>query len=114
MMILPPAVPLQPPCFIKTTPCPRALENGRVAKLLTIIPVTGLVGPGATIVPVTIATAAAIALLIPGVWPVIASVAVGRCEPRSIIMPVALLGRSTVLIGLVFQTSSVVGVQDII
>ena len=67
MMILPPAVPLQPPCFIKTTPSPRALENGRVAKLLAIIPVTGIVGPGATVLPVTIATAAAIALLIPEV-----------------------------------------------
>ena len=89
-------------------------RNGRVAKLLTIIPVTGIVGPGATVVPVTIATAATIALLIPGVGPVIASVAVGRCEPRPIFMPIALLVRSTVLIGLVFQTLNVVGAQDAI
>ena len=112
MMILPPAVPLQHPCFTDTTAWPPFGITARMAKLLTIISVTGIVGPGATVVPVTIATAAAIALSIPGVWPVIGSVAVGRCEPRAVIMPVTLLVPSTVLIGLVFKTPSVVGVQD--
>jgi hypothetical protein len=89
-------------------------------KLLTIISVTGIGGPGATVVsvyvlvPVTITTPRIIASFNPRAGSVIASVAVGRCEPRSIIMPVLLLVPSTVLIGLVFQTSSVVGVQDVI
>jgi hypothetical protein len=114
MMILPPAVPLQHLLHRYDGLSPRFEERPGSPKLLTIIPITGIVGPGATVVPVTIATASAIAPLIPGVWPVIASIAVGRYEPHSIIMPVPLLVPLTVLIGLIFQTSSVGGVQDAI
>src|SRR5262249_15368715 len=91
-------------------------EAAALPKLLTIISVAGIVGPGATValVPVTITTSRAIAPLIPEIGPVIASVAAGICEPGAILMPIPLLVPSTVLIGLVFQTSSVVGVQDAI
>jgi hypothetical protein len=78
MMILPPAVPLQHLLHRYDGLSPRFEERPGSPKLLTIIPITGIVGPGATVVPVTIATASAIAPLIPGVWPVIASIAVGR------------------------------------
>jgi hypothetical protein len=120
VMILPPAVPLQHLLHRYDGLAPRFEERPPHQKLLTIISVAGILAPGATVgsvtilVPVTVATAAAIAPLISGVGPVIVSVAVGRCEPCPIVMPVPLLVRSTVLIRLLFQTSSVVGVQDVI
>lgn len=91
-----------------------------LTRIETIILVTRIIRLGATVAsfailaPITIGAPIVISPSVAAVGPVIASGAVGRFQPRAIIMPVTLLVPSTVLIGLLFQASRVVGIQDIV
>ena len=91
-----------------------------LTRIETIILVTRIIRLGATVAsfailaPITIGAPIVISPSVAAVGPVIASGAVGRFQSRAIIMPVTLLVPSTVLIGLLFQASRVVGIQDIV